>query len=91
MTPSELTVDSGDAAAQSALHITRAAIARWTGGTPPRASLRRDAVRLSPQARYIAQARRDLAAWMAHGGFAQDSDAGAQRTGAGCQVNACME
>jgi hypothetical protein len=56
---------------QSALQITREAIARWTGVTPA-ATLPKDVHRVSPQARHLEQARRDLAAWIADGGFAQD-------------------
>ena len=57
--------------AQSALHITRAAIARWRGisGTP--ATPARDLRHISPQARWLAQARNDLDSWIAQGGFAQ--------------------
>ncbi|WP_073212477.1 hypothetical protein [Massilia sp. CF038] len=58
----------------SALQLTRAAIARWRGSAPA-ASLPRDQTRVSPQARHLARAQRDLAAWMAMGGFAQEGNA----------------
>jgi hypothetical protein len=58
----------------SALRITREAIARWTGAAPA-ATLPKDVYRVSPQARHLDQARRNLAAWIADGGFAQEDAA----------------
>lgn len=78
MTPFEPTVaiatNSATRPPQSALQITREAIARWTG-VAPAAALPKDVSRVSPQARHLEQARRDLAAWVADGGFAQDDTA----------------
>jgi len=75
MTPFEPTAaiatPCADRHPQSALQITRDAIARWTGVTPV-AALPKDVSRISPQARHLARARSDLAAWIAGGGFAQD-------------------
>lgn len=61
-----------DAMAMSALQTTRDAIARWTGKALPAASaMPRDASRVSPQARWVAETQRGLAAFFEHGGFAQ--------------------
>ncbi|UUZ47341.1 hypothetical protein LP420_28865 [Massilia sp. B-10] len=57
----------------SALQLARAAIARWSGKTPP-TSLTRDLFRVSVQARHLAQAQRGLAEWIALGGFSQDEE-----------------
>lgn len=59
--------------AQSALHMARAAIARWSGSHPARAPAR-DLTRISPQARWLAQAQYDLETWIAHGGFSQTDE-----------------
>ena len=56
---------------QSALQITRAAIARWSGNPGPAAPLARDLQRVSPQARWLSQAQCGLADWIARGGFSQ--------------------
>lgn len=56
---------------ESALAVARDAIARWTGGVRPSAELPRGVSRVSPQARWVDQAQRNLAQWIAHGGFAQ--------------------
>jgi hypothetical protein len=64
--------DSPPALAQSALHITRAALARWSGNSNLPAAPARDLARVSPQARWLANAQYGLAAWIARGGFAQD-------------------
>ena len=64
--------DSTPALAQSALHITRAAIARWSGNSDRPAIPARDRVRVSPQARWLANTQYGLAEWIARGGFAQD-------------------
>ena len=67
----------GDALAMSALQTTRDAIARWTGkALPAAASLPRDTSRVSPQARWLAETQRGLAAFFEHGGFAQFEGAG---------------
>jgi hypothetical protein len=62
------------AQAQSALHMTRAAIARWSGGVRPSGTLTRDLAHVSAQARWLADAQFGLAAWIAHGGFTQADD-----------------
>jgi hypothetical protein len=59
------------AQAQSALQLTRAAIARWRGGSSQAAPVARDLPHVSPQARWLAQAQCGLANWIAQGGFAQ--------------------
>ena len=66
---------STPALAQSALQLTRAAIARWSGNSDGRAAPARDLVRVSPQARWLANAQYGLAEWIARGGFAQDEAA----------------
>ena len=63
-----------EAVSQSALQITRAAIARWSG-TGSVAALARDVPRVSPQARWVSQAQCGLAAWIEGGGFSQADDA----------------
>lgn len=55
---------------RSALQTTRDAIARWTG-VRATAAPARDASRVSPQARFFAQAQLGLAEWIGHGGFSQ--------------------
>jgi hypothetical protein len=55
----------------SALQATRAAIARWSGSASRPGAPARDVPRVSPQARWLAEAQCGLAAWIAHGGFAQ--------------------
>ena len=66
---------SSAALSQCALQITRAAIARWSGGEAPAAPLARDLQRVSPQARWLSQAQCGLADWIARGGFSQADDA----------------
>jgi hypothetical protein len=73
MRPSKPTRPNTAMAPQSALQLTRAAIARWTGKTPA-ATLPRDTFWISVQARHLAQAQRGLADWIAHGGFSQDEE-----------------
>ena len=69
---------AADALAMSALQTTREAIARWSGNVPPAAAaMARDAIRVSPQARWLSDTQRDLAAFVARGGFAQFEGAGA--------------
>lgn len=69
---------ASDSLALSALQATRDAIARWSGKMPaPAAALPRDASRVSPQARWLAETRRGLAAFIEHGGFSQFDGAGA--------------
>ena len=72
-----LATDCADTAATLALETARAAIARWTGGVRPSAELPRDVSRISPQARWVDQAQRNLAQWIEHGGFAQAEGAAA--------------
>ena len=67
-TPSSSTIT------QSALQETRAAIARWSGSANL-AAARRDLAHVSPQARWLAKAQQDLAAWIDCGGFSQIGDA----------------
>jgi hypothetical protein len=59
------------ALAQCALHLTRAAIARWSGNPHPAGAPMRDVPRISPQARWLSQAQAGLDTWIADGGFAQ--------------------
>jgi hypothetical protein len=67
-----------DALAMSALQLTREAIARWSGkAVPAPAALPRDKSRVSPQARWLAETQRGLAAFFDDGGFAQFERAGA--------------
>ena len=68
---------SSAALSQSALQITRDAIARWSGNAGSGAPLARDLQRVSPQARWLAQAQCGLADWIASGGFSQAEDASA--------------
>ena len=69
---------AADALAISALHTTREAIARWSGKLPAEAAaLPRDQSRVSPQARWLAETQRGLAAFVERGGFAQFEWAGA--------------
>jgi hypothetical protein len=61
-----------DNLALSALQTARDAIARWSGkALPAAAALPRDAARVSPQARWLAETQRGLAAFFEDGGFAQ--------------------
>ncbi len=53
-----------------ALQTAREAIARWTGGSVTRHPVP-DARHVTPQARWLAQTQRDLAAWISEGGFSQ--------------------
>jgi len=57
--------------AQSALHLTRAAIARWTGSARPGTTPVRELPRISPQARWLTQVQAGLDTWIADGGFTQ--------------------
>jgi hypothetical protein len=67
--------DAGDTElAQCALRMTRAALERWSGKARPHAALARDLPRVSPQARWLAQAQYGLAEWLARGGFSQTDD-----------------
>lgn len=69
---------ASDSLALSALQTTRDAIARWSGKTlAAAATLPRDTSRVSPQARWLAETRRGLAAFIEHGGFSQFDGAGA--------------
>ncbi|RSZ57570.1 hypothetical protein HF313_27045 [Massilia atriviolacea] len=55
--------------AQSALETTRDAIARWTGGIHLPRMLVPGMVRVSPQARWYAQANHGFQEWLNQGGF----------------------
>lgn len=79
MTSNELLLSTefSGPAATLALETARAAIARWTGGVRPSAELAPDVSRVSPQARWVDQAQRNLAQWIAHGGFSQAEGASA--------------
>lgn len=62
--------------AQSALETTRDAIARWTGGIHLPRMLVPGMVRVSPQARWYAQANQGFQEWLSQGGFqGADGDA----------------
>ncbi len=61
-------------ASHSALQIARAAIARWSGSPAAGSTLARDVARVSPQARWVAEAQCGLADWIARGGFSQSDD-----------------
>ena len=64
--------------AQSALETTRDAIARWTGGIHLPRMLVPGMVRVSPQARWYAQANHGFQEWLSQGGFqGVDGDAAA--------------
>jgi hypothetical protein len=91
-----------DALALSALQTTREAIARWTGKASSSGStLPRDTSRVSPQARWLAETQRGLAAFFEDGGFAQFEGAGAPlpemlmpshyAANASEKMNACMD
>ncbi|MDM5178590.1 hypothetical protein PO883_15430 [Massilia sp. DJPM01] len=60
--------------AQSALETTRDAIARWTGGIHLPRMLVPGMVRVSPQARWYAQANNGFQEWLSQGGFGQGFD-----------------
>lgn len=64
-------VSASAAEEMAALEAARDAIARWTGGVRPSSELPRGTSRVSPQARWLDQTQRNLARWIAHGGFAQ--------------------
>lgn len=70
-TPASGNTLPANALAHSALQMTRAAIARWRGTTRSPATPARDLRHISPQARWLAQARMGLDSWIAQGGFAQ--------------------
>ena len=93
---------ASDALTFSALQATREAIARWSGKVPPAAAaMPRDASRVSPQARWLAETQRGLCAFFPDGGFSQFEGAGAPlpellrptiRSDKSVeQVNACMD
>lgn len=58
--------------AAAALKLARDAMARWRGGQAVAPSLPRGTTRVSLQASHLEQTRRNLIAWRALGGFAQD-------------------
>lgn len=65
---------------QSALRMTRDAIARWRGMPLPAASLPRGITRISPQARWLERAHSGLQSWIARGGFADPEPQQTERT-----------
>lgn len=67
-----LPADAADASScASALSMAREAIARWRDAPLPAGALPRDKLRLSPQARWLAQAHAGLSTWIEQGGFGQ--------------------
>jgi hypothetical protein len=60
-----------EALAASALLHARAALARWRGKPLPDTAPVPDLARISPQARWVANARCGLEDWIANGGFGQ--------------------
>ncbi len=69
--PAESSDSSESYPSQSALRMTRDAIARWRGAPLPSGSLPRDNTFISPQARWLAEAHAGLSHWIEGGGFAQ--------------------
>ena len=63
-----------DQFAAAALESTRLAIARWTGGIHLPQMLVPGMIRVSPQARWYAQANSGFQEWLKQGGFAQGAD-----------------
>lgn len=85
-----------DQMAAAALESTRLAIARWTGGIHLPQMLVPGMIRVSPQARWYAQANNGFQEWLREGGFAQAADAHAaeprSRAGAtGTTTDLCAE
>lgn len=72
---SRAALPGADSPAQSALRMTREAISRWRGAPLPPGSLPRDSARVSPQARWLAEAHAGLSHWIERGGFAQGEPA----------------
>ena len=60
--------------AADALETTRTAIARWTGGIHLPQMLVPGMVRVSPQARWFANANNGFQEWLSQGGFHQDKE-----------------
>jgi hypothetical protein len=79
------------ALAQSALQLTRAAIARWSGNARPACAPARDLARVSPQARWLADTRYGLDEWIARGGFAQSDEATLTAPTIHHSVDACID
>ena len=75
--------------AEAALASTRLAIARWTGGIHLPQMLVPGMVRVSPQARWYAQANNGFQEWVSQGGFAQAFDAATQHETSGCVAVLC--
>ena len=67
-----------DALTAAALESTRLAIARWTGGIHLPQMLMPGMVRVSPQARWFAQANNGFQEWVSQGGFARAADCDCQ-------------
>ncbi|MES2016792.1 MAG: hypothetical protein V4484_09865 [Pseudomonadota bacterium] len=73
--PSETPSSGCDVAlTESALHLARSALTRWSGSAPASTPVR-ELPRISAQAHWLAEAQYGLAAWIARGGFAQDDEA----------------
>ena len=78
--------------AQSALETTRDAIARWTGGIHLPRMLVPGMVRVSPQARWYAQANNGFQEWLSQGGFGQGFDGDtSQASSADCAGAAALD
>lgn len=70
-TPSPSAAAPASPNAESALQNTRMAIARWTNGIHTPQMLVPGLVRISPQARWYAQANNGFQEWINEGGFSQ--------------------
>lgn len=62
------------AQAQSAMHYTRVAIARWCSGHSLSELLAAEALMPTPQSRWHAAVQRDFCAWLDAGGFSRIED-----------------
>jgi hypothetical protein len=79
------------ALAQSALQLTRAAIARWSGSARPSGAPARDLAHISAQARWLADTRCGLDEWIARGGFTQVDDTPLTAPATHHSVDACID
>ncbi len=73
--PDDFPAGMDDALAESALHNTQLAIARWTGGIHRPRMLQVGSLHVSPQARWYARTCDGLQQWVEGGGFSQHDDA----------------
>jgi hypothetical protein len=73
--------------APAALKLAREAMTRWRGGHAVAASPPHGLTRVSLQANHLEQAQRNLCAWRALGGFAQDPGLPAPKR----QVDTCID